>query len=48
MVHRGVRVSVRGLGEVGVLEGIVGIGVRGSKEGRGFRTGLYSRLLYFR
>ena len=25
-------------------EGVVGVGVRGSKEGRGFCTGLYSRL----
>ena len=29
-------------------EGVVGVGVRGLKEGRGFYTGLYSRLLYFR
>jgi hypothetical protein len=25
-------------------EGVVGVGVRGSKEGRGFCIGLYSRL----
>ena len=52
-----VRRKVRGLhkgseerSEV-LKEGVVGVGVRGSKvgvKGRRFRTGLYSRLLYFR
>jgi hypothetical protein len=50
MVRRRAGGSVRGLrkgsekrSEV-LKEGVVGVGVRGSKEGRGFCTGLYSRL----
>ena len=40
---RGLRKGSKERSEV-LKEGIVGVGVRGLKEGRGFYTGLYSRL----
>jgi hypothetical protein len=42
-LRKGLRKGSEKRSEV-LKEGVVGVGVRGSIEGRGFYTGLYSRL----